>query len=169
MLKLKFDPQLYFQIEAIDSVVKLFKGQTKRPFDYTFQIIPNILDIPKGKILENLQIIQNRNGLPLSNIDDLKKPYDFTIEMETGTGKTYVYLRTIFELNQNYGWTKFIIVAPSVAIKEGVLKTLDITKEHFKQLYVNLSYTYFSYKSDNLVMVRQLLMHFLIGGGNVDR
>jgi type III restriction enzyme len=74
--------------------------------------------------------------------------------METGTGKTYVYLRTILELNQKYGFTKFIIVVPSVAIKEGVLKTLYITKEHFKQLYENLPYTYFPYKSDNLVMVR---------------
>ncbi len=154
MLKLKFDPKLDFQIDAINSVVDLFKGQTKRSFDYTFQIIPNILDLPREKILENLQVIQNRNGLPLSNIDDLKEPYNFTIEMETGTGKTYVYLRTILELNQKYGFKKFIIVVPSVAIKEGVLKTLDITKEHFKQLYDNLPYTYFPYKSDNLVMVR---------------
>lgn len=92
--------------------------------------------------------------LCLINIGDLKEPYNFTVEMETGTGKTYVYLRTILELNQKYGWTKFIIVVPSVAIKEGVLKTLEITKEHFKQLYENLPYTYFPYKSDNLVMVR---------------
>jgi len=154
MLRLKFDPKLDFQIDAINSVVDLFKGQTERPFDYTFQIIPNILDLPGEKILENLQVIQNRNGLPLSNIDDLKEPYNFTIEMETGTGKTYVYLRTILELNQKYGFKKFIIVVPSVAIKEGVLKTLDITKEHFKQVYDNLPYTYFPYKSNNLVMVR---------------
>jgi len=154
MLRLKFDPKLDFQIDAINSVVDLFKGQTKRTFDYTFQIIPNILDLPREKILENLQEVQSRNGLPLSTIDDLKEPYNFTIEMETGTGKTYVYLRTILELNQKYGFKKFIIVVPSVAIKEGVLKTLDITKEHFKQLYDNLPYTYFPYKSDNLVMVR---------------
>ncbi len=152
MLKLKFDPKLDFQIDAISSVVDLFKGQSKKPFDYTFQIIPNLLDLPKEKILENLQEIQKKNGL--SDAVDLKEPYNFTIEMETGTGKTYVYLRTILELNQKYGWTKFIIVVPSVAIKEGVLKALDITKEHFKQLYENLPYTYFSYKSDNLVMVR---------------
>ncbi len=74
--------------------------------------------------------------------------------METGTGKTYVYLRTILELNQRYGWTKFIIVVPSVAIKEGVLKTLDITREHLKQVYDNLPFTYFDYKSNNLVNVR---------------
>lgn len=154
MLKLKFDSKLDFQIDAINSVVNLFKGQPKKHFDYTFQIIPNLLDLPKEKIFENLQDIQNRNGLQLSNADDLKEPYNFTIEMETGTGKTYVYLRTILELNQKYGFTKFIIVVPSVAIKEGVLKTLYITKEHFKQLYENLPYTYFPYKSDNLVMVR---------------
>ncbi|MCM8831945.1 MAG: DEAD/DEAH box helicase family protein [Candidatus Omnitrophica bacterium] len=154
MLKLKFDPKLDFQVDAISSVVDIFKGQTKRPLDYTFQIIPNILDLPKEKILENLQEIQKRNGIELSKIEDLSEPYNFTIEMETGTGKTYVYLRTILELNQKYGFTKFIIVVPSVAIKEGVLKTLDITKEHFKQVYDNLPYTYFSYKSDNLVMVK---------------
>jgi len=154
MLKLKFDSKLDFQINAINSVVDIFKGQIKKSSKYTFQIIPNFLDLPKEKILENLQEIQKRNGLTLSNENDLSEPYNFTIEMETGTGKTYVYLRTILELNQRYGWTKFIIVVPSVAIKEGVLKTLDITKEHFKQLYDNLPYTYFSYKSDNLVMVR---------------
>ena len=154
MLRLKFDPRLDFQIDSISSVLDLFKGQTKKPFDYTFQIISNLLDLPQRRIFENLQEIQKKNGLPLSNADDLKEPYNFTVEMETGTGKTYVYLRTILELNQKYGWTKFIIVVPSVAIKEGVLKTLDITKEHFKQLSENLPYTYFPYKSDNLVMVR---------------
>ena len=121
MLKLKFDPRLDFQIDAINSVVDLFKGQIKKPFDYTSQIIPNLLDIPKEKIFENLQAIQKKNGLPLSNINDLNEPYNFTVEMETGTGKTYVYLRTVLELNQKYGWAKFIIVVPSIAIKEGVL------------------------------------------------
>jgi len=105
MLKLKFDSKLDFQIDAINSVVDIFKGQVKKPFDYTFQIIPNLLDLPKEKILENLQEIQKRNGLPLSNIGDLTEPYNFTIEMETGTGKTYVYLRTILELNQKYGFS----------------------------------------------------------------
>ena len=104
MLRLKFDPKLDFQIDAINSVVDLFKGQAKRPLSYTFQVIPNTLDIPREKILENLREVQIRNGLPLSNIDDLKEPYNFTIEMETGTGKTYVYLRTILELNQKYGF-----------------------------------------------------------------
>jgi len=154
MLKLKFDPELDFQINAINSVVSLFKNQPIEHFNYTFQIVPNVLTLSKKKILENLNEIQKKNGLSLSNEDDLKEPYNFTIEMETGTGKTYVYLRTILELNQKYGWTKFIIVVPSVAIKEGVLKTLDITKEHFKELYGNLPYTYFPYQSDNLTMIK---------------
>lgn len=154
MLKLKFDSKLDYQIDAINSVVDLFKGQTKQIQSSNFSIVPNVLELPKEKILQNLQEIQNKNGIVLSNVDDLNEPYNFTVEMETGTGKTYVYLRTILELNQKYGFTKFIIVVPSVAIKEGVLKTLDITKEHFKQFYENLPYTYFPYKSDNLVMVR---------------
>ncbi|GAB6283468.1 MAG: hypothetical protein STSR0008_22380 [Ignavibacterium sp.] len=168
MLKLKFDSKLDFQIDAISSILDLFKGQPKKSFAPTFQIIPNLLDLPKERIFENLKDIQKKNRLLLSKELEIPRqtssdtplqkgnnePYNFTVEMETGTGKTYVYLRTILELNQKYSFTKFIIVVPSVAIKEGVLKTLDITKEHFKQLYNNLPYTYFPYKSDNLVMVR---------------
>jgi len=154
MLKLKFDSKLDFQIQAINSVVDLFKGQVKRPSGYTFQVIPNVLDLTKEKILENLQEIQRKNGLDLSKIADLEEPNNFTVEMETGTGKTYIYLRTILELNEKYGFTKFIIVVPSVAIKEGVLKNLDITREHFKEIYDNIPYTYFSYRSDNLVQIR---------------
>lgn len=74
--------------------------------------------------------------------------------METGTGKTYVYLRTLFELNKLYGFTKFIIVVPSIAIKEGVYKSLQITQEHFKSLYDNITYDYFIYDSQNLEQVR---------------
>lgn len=143
MLKLKFDSKLDFQIQAINSVVDLFKGQIKRPSGYTLQVIPNVLNLTKEKILENLQEIQRKNELALSKIEDLEDPYNFTVEMETGTGKTYIYLRTILELNEKYGFTKFIIVVPSVAIKEGVLKNLDITREHFKQIYDNIPYTYY--------------------------
>lgn len=135
-------------------MVDLFKGQVKRPSGYTFQVIPNVLDLTKEKILESLQEIQLKNGLTQSKIADLEEPYNFTVEMETGTGKTYIYLRTILELNEKYGFTKFIIVVPSVAIKEGVLKNLDITREHFKEIYDNIPYTYFSYRSDNLVKIR---------------
>ena len=74
--------------------------------------------------------------------------------METGTGKTYVYLRTIFELNKRYGFTKFVIVVPSVAIKEGVYKSLQITEEHFKGLYAGMPFDYFLYDSSKLGQVR---------------
>jgi type III restriction enzyme len=84
-----------------------------------------------------------------------KQPLDFTVEMETGTGKTYVYLRTVFELNQRYGFTKFVVVVPSVAIKEGVNKTLQITREHFEGLYPGAKgYEFFQYDSDKLGQVR---------------
>ena len=79
----------------------------------------------------------------------------FSVEMETGTGKTYVYLRTIFELNAKYGFKKFIIVVPSVAIREGVLKSLEITREHFSTLYNNIPIDFFVYDSKKLVKVRQ--------------
>ena len=79
---------------------------------------------------------------------------DFTVEMETGTGKTYVYLRTVFELNKLYGFTKFVIVVPSVAIKEGVYKTLQITEEHFKGLYSGQPFDYFLYDFAKLGQVR---------------
>ena len=104
------------------------------------------------EILENLRHIQFRNGLRPS---ESLASGDFTIEMETGTGKTYVYLRTIFELNKRYGFTKFVIVVPSVAIKEGVYKTLEITREHFENLYpIAKGYEYFLYDSNNLGQVR---------------
>jgi type III restriction enzyme len=84
-----------------------------------------------------------------------KQPLDFTVEMETGTGKTYVYLRSVFELNQRYGFTKFVVVVPSVAIKEGVNKTLQITREHFEGLYPSAKgYEFFQYDSDKLGQVR---------------
>ena len=104
------------------------------------------------EILENLRDIQFRNGLRPS---ESLASGDFTIEMETGTGKTYVYLRTIFELNKRYGFTKFVIVVPSVAIKEGVYKTLEITREHFENLYpIAKGYEYFLYDSNKLGQVR---------------
>lgn len=93
MLKLKYDSKLDYQIDAINSVVDLFKGQTKQIPSSNFSIVPNVLNLPKEKILQNLQEIQDKSGIALSNADDLNEPYNFTVEMETGTGKTYVYLR----------------------------------------------------------------------------
>ena len=113
--------------------------------------IGNRLNLLDDEIIDNLKAIQLRNGLPPS--EGLNSG-DFTIEMETGTGKTYVYLRTIFELNKRYGFTKFAIVVPSVAIKEGVYKTLQITEEHFKSLYSGQPFDYFLYDSSKLGQVR---------------
>ena len=113
--------------------------------------IGNRLTLLDDELLKNLADIQLRNGLPPSGT---LASGDFTVEMETGTGKTYVYLRTIFELNKRYGFTKFVIVVPSVAIKEGVYKTLQITEEHFKGLYAGVPFDYFLYDSSKLGQVR---------------
>ncbi len=113
--------------------------------------IGNRLTLLDDEILTNLSDIQLRNGLRPSSA---LASGDFTVEMETGTGKTYVYLRTVFELNRRYGFTKFVIVVPSVAIKEGVYKTLQITEEHFRGLYANAPFDYFLYDSAKLGQVR---------------
>ena len=113
--------------------------------------IGNQIALGEADILRNLNDVQLRNGLPPSESLD---SFDFTVEMETGTGKTYVYLRTIFELNRLYGFTKFVIVVPSIAIKEGVNKTLHITQEHFKSLYSGQPFDYFLYDSAKLGQVR---------------
>jgi hypothetical protein len=113
--------------------------------------IGNRLTLLDDEIADNLVSIQVRNGLPPSG----KLSADFTVEMETGTGKTYVYLRTVFELNRRYGFTKFVVVVPSVAIKEGVNKTLEITREHFEALYPSAKgYEFFQYDSAKLGQVR---------------
>lgn len=114
--------------------------------------IGNRLQLLDDEILENLHAIQLKNGLRPS---ESLASGDFTVEMETGTGKTYVYLRTIFELNQRYGFTKFMVVVPSVAIKEGTYKTLQITREHFENLYPNAKgYEYFLYDGGKPQAVR---------------
>ena len=134
-MKFKFDSNLDFQLEAIKSVVDLFKGQknTTKSFSFIAEngIVPNELGISEKKLLGNLNAVQKEN-----NIKEVEKllGMDFSVEMETGTGKTYVYLRSILELNKEYGFKKFIIIVPSVAIREGVLKTLEITKQHFTQI-----------------------------------
>ena len=144
-MKLKFKNQ-QFQTDAVNAVADLFKGQER--LQSTFEIsdssqmsllgnefgIGNTLNIKTEDLCENLHEIQKRSNLPLTNdkADNGEFDKSFCIEMETGTGKTYVYTKTIFELNRRYGLTKFIIVVPSVAIREGVSKSLDITKEHFE-------------------------------------
>ena len=182
-MKLHFEPDLDFQKAAIESVADLFRGQEINRTEFTVTLRPlaertgqpgldlgaflgtqgelglvenklgigNRLTLLDEEIMGNLKDIQLRNGLaPSTGLTS----GDFTVEMETGTGKTYVYLRTVFELNRRYGFTKFVIVVPSVAIKEGVYKTLQITEEHFKGLYSGQPLDYFLYDSAKLGQVR---------------
>lgn len=168
-MKLHFEPDLDYQKRAIEAVADLFRGQeiNRTEFTVTRQDagglqgelglveselgIGNRLTLLDDEIIANLKDIQLHNGLAPSSA---LISGDFTVEMETGTGKTYVYLRTIFELNKLYGFTKFVIVVPSVAIKEGVYKTLQITEEHFKGLYSGQPFDYFLYDSAKLGQVR---------------
>ena len=167
-MKLHFEPNLDFQLQAIESVCDLFRGQEICRTEFTVtQYSPqsqphlafaenelgigNRLLLLDDEILANLNAGQLQNGLPPSEFLDSR---DFTVEMETGTGKTYVYLRTIFELNKHFGFSKFVIVVPSIAIKEGVYKTLQITEEHFRALYSGTPFEYFLYDSAKLGQVR---------------
>jgi type III restriction enzyme len=164
-MKLHFEPDLDYQQQAIEAVCDLFRGQEINRTEFTVTSaaagggqgelgleenalgIGNRLTLLDDEIVSNLRDIQLRNGLPPSTT---VSSGDFTVEMETGTGKTYVYLRTIFELNKRFGFTKFMIVVPSVAIKEGVYKTLEITEAHFKSLYSGQPFDYFLYDSSKL-------------------
>lgn len=160
------DERLSYQKDAIEAVCDLFRGQEicRSEFTVTFsQIgqlhgleqhqlgIGNRLSLLDSEILANLRDIQLRNGLELS---ESLESGDFTVEMETGTGKTYVYLRTIFELRKRFGFSKFVIVVPSVAIKEGVYKSIEIMEEHLRSLYANEPFDYFIYDSSKLGQVR---------------
>lgn len=178
-MKLQFDPKQEFQLAAVNAVVDLFDGQplNKGDFQIAFESkgnglfgsltqtelgLGNALVIDRETILKNLQAVQDRNDLtpdkellPVNYSDNAPAPLNFSVEMETGTGKTYVYLRTIFELNKKYGFKKFIIVVPSIAIREGVLKNLEITGEHFKALYNNVEYEHFVYDAKKVNRLRQ--------------
>lgn len=179
-MKLHFEPNLDYQMQAIQAVCDLFRGQEicrteftvtmKAPTPVGTDLFPgtqpeqmtlgmaesdlgvgNRLTLLDDELHKNLSDIQLRGGLPTSSS---LSSGDFTVEMETGTGKTYVYLRSIFELNKRYGFSKFVIVVPSVAIKEGVYKTLQITEDHFKGLYAGVPFDYFLYDSSKLGQVR---------------
>ena len=166
-MKIQFESNLDYQDRAISSIVDIFEGQEvcqsnfsivrqhvkgqSTTADFNDLGIGNRLELLDDEILANVQNIQLRNGLPQSK---KLNTMDFSIEMETGTGKTYVYLKSIFELNKRYGFTKFIVVVPSIAIKEGTKKTLEITNDHFKTLFDNVNYDSFVYDSSNLEQVR---------------
>ena len=172
-MKIKFNPDLAHQNDAINAVVGVFEGQ--ETFQSNFSVsqnalsngqlglfaknndigVANALSLLPEELYENTRNVQLINGLPQTETSKQALPsLDFTIEMETGTGKTYVYLRSAFELNQRYGLTKFIIVVPSVAIKEGVYKSLQMTEEHFRKEYKNVQYDYFVYDSSKREQVR---------------
>lgn len=185
-MKLQFDPNQTFQLDAIAAVVDLFEGQPQGPPEYSvinlgamdglFEGqerselgVGNRLLLADERLRENLRNIQTRNDI---EVDDPTAPAEawelfdapanrsracphFSVEMETGTGKTYVYLRTIFELSRRYGFQKFIIVVPSVAIREGVLKNIEITAEHFRALYNNLPFEHFVYDAKKVNRLRQ--------------
>ena len=162
-MQFEFDANQDYQRDAIDAVVKLFNGQRYVPTelqfngDSNFPSIGNHLDLDSDQINANLQQIQEENEIATA-VPVLNGTPNFSVEMETGTGKTYIYLRTALELFQQYGMRKFIVVVPSVAIREGVLKTLQITESHFKQLYNNLPYRYYAYDSEKLSQVRQFAL-----------
>ena len=164
-MKLKFDSNLGYQREAISAVVDVFRGQKVKQtlFTVSFALqsslafdgghgVGNRLNLDKEELLKNIREVQLRNGLLQSTA--LKSELNLDIEMETGTGKTYVYLRTLLELNKIYGFMKFMIVVLSIAIKEGVKKTIDITREHFRGLYSNVNYDAFVYNSDHIEKIR---------------
>lgn len=155
-MKLQFDANQDYQLAAIRAVVDLFAGQPDASqtavtrddelssLKLTQTGIANHRVIDDAQWLENLHAVQAAHGIEPSAMLETMKLDDgspvgafpnFTVEMETGTGKTYVYLRTIYKLSETYGFKKFVIVVPSVAIREGVLKSLQITKEHFQTLY----------------------------------
>ena len=185
-MKLQFDKNQSYQLEAIQSIVDLFEGQDLNKSDFEFSYsdtgkgslqfteagVGNILALSEEQLLVNLIKVQQSNQLRSDEISTAieKLKYkeeiesdgkieinsvecsfpNYSVEMETGTGKTYVYLRSIYELNKVYGYKKFVIVVPSVAIREGVLKSLQITFEHLQEIYENQPAEYKVYDSGRL-------------------
>lgn len=174
-MNFQFDGNQTYQLKAVEAVADLLNTQQRQVVDSNvfelgqiFSPVGNRLDISEQVLLKNLNSIQKRNALPIGSklecIEELvltaagKQPVrfaNFSVEMETGTGKTYVYIRTALELNRRYGLKKFIIVVPSVAIREGVLKTLKVTQQHLREIYGNVPYRFTVYDSKNIAKVRQ--------------
>ena len=185
-MKIQFDPNQSFQLDAVAAVTDLFDGQPQGAPEYAVINlgsmeglfagqergelgVGNRLLLAEDKLRENLRAIQLRNDIEVADqaaAPDAWELFDgpanqartsphFSVEMETGTGKTYVYLRTVFELSRRYGFQKFIIVVPSVAIREGVLKNIEITAEHFRALYNNLAFEHFVYDAKKVNRLRQ--------------
>ena len=172
-MKFKFKIQKY-QTEAVDNTTAIFTGQPNRnaskyrrdlgkrdamlSFDGDDDDYRNAdIELSAMELLDNLHAVQTRAGVPLSRslsrINGLGA-VNLDVEMETGTGKTYVYIKTMFELNKLYGWSKFIIVVPSIAIREGVAKSFRMLEEHFMELYGKKA-RWFVYNSSNLNQLDQ--------------
>lgn len=169
-MKLKFKKQDY-QTEAVNSIAECFIGQPPSSgIQYRldpgktdkFALLQNIEEsgfanedfrLAPPQILENIQTVQRRQNLPVSSAlvgdNKTKCSVNLDVEMETGTGKTYCYIKTMFELNKRYGWSKFIVVVPSIAIREGVYKSFEITAEHFLEDYGKRA-RFFIYNSKQL-------------------
>ena len=171
-MKIHFDPNQSYQIEAVEAVTGLFEGQPVSNGEFSTSAIgygaqdsvsllfnefgvANRFVLREEQIKENLKQIQQKNEI--QEVPDFAG-MNFSVEMETGTGKTYVYLRTIYELNKLYGFLKFIIVVPSIAIREGVLKNLEITHGHFQELYSKTPCKYFVYDSSNVSGLRSFAL-----------
>ena len=173
-MKFNFKIQQY-QTDAVDAVVKVFNGQgfhdkinyirdlgnTEQNLSSQVSFDENeimddtgykneLVELSDEQLLQNIQNLQSQNNIKLSPslVKDLGR-CSLDIEMETGTGKTYVYIKTMFELNKKYGWSKFIVVVPSIAIREGVKKSFEITVDHFMEYYGKKARC-FVYNSSNL-------------------
>ncbi len=171
-LQLKFEADQEHQVAAVESVAKLFEGQERIDAAETWgdDLVANTpYDdyLEAGLLEEQLRAAQDANGLPVQNhlqwdqgfglegIADGNYRYpNFTIEMETGTGKTYVYLRTIYELHRRFAWSKFVIVVPSIAIFEGVVKNVEVTRDHFRALFGNEPFDLIAYDGGQLSRLR---------------
>lgn len=168
-MKIQFDT-LDYQTDAVNSAVRVFEGQTIKESNFTITDdysqgsmftedgigVGNRVIINEEQMLKNVNKTQILDGIvPSDNLFGNNKAFpQFNIEMETGTGKTFVYLKTILELNKQYGFLKFVIVVPSIAIKEGVLKSFEITKDYFKNQYNGVVYDLFMFDSSKLDRVR---------------
>ena len=163
-LEFQFSSEQTHQTEAVEATCGLFRGQQftsgsfaiddgglgQAVFDDLAVGHGNEIRIAPGQLLDNLHEIQEEGCLPLTNVLTDGRLRDFTIDMETRTGKTYVYIRSIYELNKRYGVTKFMIVVPSVAVREGVLKSFQIMRSHFEMLYDRTPLEYFVYDSNDM-------------------
>ncbi|MCB1149409.1 MAG: DEAD/DEAH box helicase family protein, partial [Chlamydiia bacterium] len=170
-MKLKFKVQPY-QTNAVESVIECFFGQVNTQ-SISYRIDPGVnrngislgpdldlevngfrnseIQLTDTQLLANIRTVQQRQNLIESDllVQSAGCKVNLDVEMETGTGKTYCYIKTIFEMYKQYGWTKFIVVVPSIAIREGVLKSLEITADHFMECY-GKKIRFFGYNSKQL-------------------